>query len=104
VSNAEDHYCDEHLRHRGAVWELDDPLYGKAVEYGPGPKLSSSPGRMKWIAKPVGFHNDYVFKNLLGLGASEIEELTNRKIIGAWDDRIGARPPDDWNGKDGLIC
>lgn len=31
MSNAEDHDCDEHLRHRGNVWEVDDPLYGNAV-------------------------------------------------------------------------
>ena len=103
VSNARDHYHDEHLRQRGAVCELDDPLYGPVVEYGPGPKLSKSPGRMRWIAKPVGFHNDYVLKNLLGLSGEEIEALTAKQVIGAWDDRIGAKPPDDWDGQTGAI-
>jgi crotonobetainyl-CoA:carnitine CoA-transferase CaiB-like acyl-CoA transferase len=103
VSNSRDHYHDEHLRQRGAVCEFDDPLYGRVVEYGPGPKLSESPGRMRWIAKPVGFHNDYVFKNLLGLSSDEIEELTAKSVVGAWDDRIGAKPPDDWNGRDGVV-
>jgi crotonobetainyl-CoA:carnitine CoA-transferase CaiB-like acyl-CoA transferase len=103
VSNARDHYQDEHLRHRNAVCEFDDPLYGRVVEYGPGPKLSGSPGRMRWIAKPVGFHNDYVFKNLLGLSTDEIEDLTDKGVVGTWDDRIGAKPPDDWNGRDGVF-
>jgi crotonobetainyl-CoA:carnitine CoA-transferase CaiB-like acyl-CoA transferase len=103
VSNAHDHYHDEHLRQRGAVCEFDDPLYGRVVEYGPGPKLSESPGRMRWIAKPVGFHNDYVFNNLLGLNSEEIEELTAKGVVGAWDDRTGAKPPEDWNGRDGVI-
>ena len=101
VCNAQDHYNDAHLRERGAVWEFDDPLYGKVVEYGPGPKLSESPGRMRWIAKPVGFHNEHVFRNLLGLDLEQMEELEKKRIIGKWDDRVGAKPPDDWNGSDG---
>ena len=103
VANARDHYEDEHLRKRGAVCEFEDPLYGKVVEYGPGPKLSESPGRMRWIAKPVGFHNSYIFRNLLGLGDEELEELTEKQVIGSWADRVGAKPPDDWNGRDGLF-
>ena len=35
---------------RGAVCDFDDPLYGRVVEYGPGPKLSESPGRMRWMS------------------------------------------------------
>jgi crotonobetainyl-CoA:carnitine CoA-transferase CaiB-like acyl-CoA transferase len=103
VANARDHYHDEHLRHRGAVWEFDDPLYGKVVEYGPGPKLSESPGRMRWIAKPVGFHNAYVFRTLLNLTEAQMQQLTEKRVIGTWANRIGAKPPDDWNGQDGLI-
>ncbi len=103
VTSAEDHYHDEHLRQRGAVWEFEDPLYGKVVEYGPGPKLSESPGRMRWIAKPVGFHNSYVFRTLLNLTEERMQELLDKRVIGAWADRIGAKPPDDWNGRDGVI-
>jgi crotonobetainyl-CoA:carnitine CoA-transferase CaiB-like acyl-CoA transferase len=101
VSNSQDQYNDAHLRERGAVWEFDDPLYGKVVEYGPGPKLSESPGRMKWIARPVGFHNEHIFRNLLGLDREQMDELEKKKIVGKWDDRVGAKPPDDWNGSDG---
>ncbi len=103
VVNARDHYHDEHLRQRGAVCEFDDPLYGKVVEYGPGPKLSESPGRMRWLAKPVGFHNSYIFRTLLNLTEERLRQLTEKQVIGAWVDRVGAKPPDDWNGRDGII-
>jgi crotonobetainyl-CoA:carnitine CoA-transferase CaiB-like acyl-CoA transferase len=103
VVNARDHYHDEHLRHRGAVCEFEDPLYGKVVEYGPGPKLSASPGRMRWIAKPVGFHNSHVFRTLLNLKEDQMQHLLEKQVIGHWVDRIGAKPPDDWNGRDGVI-
>jgi hypothetical protein len=75
------------------VWELADPLYGRIDEYGPAPKLSGSPGRLKWTAKPVGWHNENVFGGLLGLPASEMEELVRKKVIGKWADAPGARPP-----------
>jgi crotonobetainyl-CoA:carnitine CoA-transferase CaiB-like acyl-CoA transferase len=101
VANARDHYEDEHLRARRAVWELEDPLYGPVVEYGPGPKLSETPGRMRWIAKPVGFHNEYVFRNLLALDPETVERLEGEGVVGRWADRIGAKPPEDWDGEKG---
>jgi len=101
VANARDHYEDEHLRARRAVWELEDPLYGPVVEYGPGPKLSETPGRMRWIAKPVGFHNEYVFRNLLALDPKTVERLEGEGVVGRWADRIGAKPPEDWDGEKG---
>jgi len=103
VQNAKDHMEDEHLRSRGAVWEYEDPLYGPMVEYGPAPKLSASPGRFKWGAKPVGFHNEYVFRTLLGLTSRNLRDLEEKKVIGKWADRIGAKPPDDWRPGEGEL-
>ena len=96
VATAEDHYHDEHLRSRGSVWQMDDPMYGIMVEHGPAPKLSETPMRYTSAAKPVGFHNDYVLGQLLGLSAERIEELERQQVIGKWADRPGPRPPDDW--------
>jgi crotonobetainyl-CoA:carnitine CoA-transferase CaiB-like acyl-CoA transferase len=100
VLNVEDHDRDEHFRVRRSVWEFEDPMYGNLVEYGPAPKLSETPGRLKWAAKPVGFHNTYVFTKLLGLRRKELEELEQKGIIGRWADRPGAKPPDDWEPKE----
>lgn len=101
VMHARDHYEDPHLRTRGSVWELDDPLYGSMTEYGPAPKLSATPGRLKWAAKPVGWHNAYVFRRILGLSEQAIRDLEDKKIIGRWADRVGAKPPDDWMPPEG---
>ena len=96
VATAEDRYQDDHLRARGTVWSYEDPLYGPMVEHGPAPKLSATPGRMRWSAKPVGWHNEEILTRLLGLGPSRIRELEARKVVGQWADRPGAKPPDDW--------
>ncbi len=93
VVGGRDQYHDPHLRARGTVWELTDPLYGRIDEFGPVPKLSESPGRIKWTAKPVGYHNEQVFGGLLGLTVEEMERLAKKKVIGKWADVPGARPP-----------
>lgn len=103
VQTSKDHYEDPHLRARGSVWQYEDPLYGEMVEYGPAPKLSETPGRITWGAKPVGFHNAYVLRRLLGLTSKEIASLQERKIIGKWIDRVGAKPPDNWTPGQGEI-
>jgi len=99
VATAKDHYEDAHLRSRGSVWEMEDPVYGKMVEHGPAPKLSETPARYKWAAKPVGFHNEYVLGRLLGLRPERIKELEQHGVIGKWADRRGPKPPDGWNGE-----
>ncbi len=66
------------------------------VEYGPAPKLSATPARIKWAGRPVGFHNELVLKRVLGLDDAEIRELERKRVIGKWADRLGARPPDDF--------
>ncbi len=93
VRSGRDHYADPHLRARGTVWEIADPLYGRIDDYGPVPKLSESPGRLRWAARPVGFHNEEVFGGLLGLSGEEIRELAGKGAIGTWNDAPGARPP-----------
>ncbi len=96
ILSARDHFSHEHFRARRSVWQLDDPLYGDLLEYGPAPKLSETPGRIKWPARPVGFHNRYVLLSLLGLGADQVRELEEKGAIGKWADRPGAKPPSAW--------
>jgi len=99
VMTAQDHYAHPHFRARRSVWEHDDPVYGTMVEYGPAPKLSATPARIRWAGRPVGFHNEIVLKKLLGLTEEEIQALTAAAVIGKWADRRGAKPPDEWKGE-----
>lgn len=96
VLSAQDHFSDPHFRARRSVWQLDDPVYGDLLEYGPAPKLSETPGRIKWPARPVGFHNRYVFQSLLSLSSAQVRDLEEKGVVGKWADRPGARPPAWW--------
>ncbi len=87
-------YQDEHLRARGSVWFYDDPMFGEMVAAGSPMKMSETPGRIKWSTHPVGYHNRYVLKTLLGFSDDEIEELQKEGVIGYWIDFIGRKPPE----------
>jgi crotonobetainyl-CoA:carnitine CoA-transferase CaiB-like acyl-CoA transferase len=100
VMTAKDHAGSAHFRARRSVWEHEDPVYGPMVEYGPAPKLSATPARIKWAGKPVGFHNEIVLKSVLGLDDGRIQALYASGAIGRWaEGRRGAAPPEGWNGE-----
>jgi crotonobetainyl-CoA:carnitine CoA-transferase CaiB-like acyl-CoA transferase len=99
VMHGGDQYHDAHFRARGSVWETDDPVYGRVVDYGPAPKLSATPARHRWVGKPVGWHNDHVLKGVLGLSDDAVATLERAGVVGQWSDRLGAKPPDEWTGE-----
>lgn len=92
-------HAEPHFRHRRAVFPVDDPVYGPVADAGPAPKLSATPGRHRWTARPVGFHNEYVLTRILGLSRAEIRALEAKGVVGRWADRPGAKPPDGWAGE-----
>jgi crotonobetainyl-CoA:carnitine CoA-transferase CaiB-like acyl-CoA transferase len=98
VASGKDHCGDAHLHARRTLWRHDDPIYGRFPLYGPPAKLSATPGRIKWVVKPIGADNDYVFRGLLGLSTDEMGRLAAEGIIGQWADRPGQKPPDGWSG------
>jgi crotonobetainyl-CoA:carnitine CoA-transferase CaiB-like acyl-CoA transferase len=104
VLNAKDQYESPHFRARAAVFEYEDPILGKMVEVGSPAKLSRTPGRLKWANKPVGLDNEFVLRKYLGLSTDQIEALAEKKIIGKWvENPPGRKPPNDWDGKAGVI-
>jgi crotonobetainyl-CoA:carnitine CoA-transferase CaiB-like acyl-CoA transferase len=104
VSNNKDHFEDEHLRRRNFTYTVDDLVYGEVVEEGVVPKMSETPGRIKWAGRPVGFHNEYVLRRFLGYPAEKIKDLQDNKVIGKWvETPPGRKPPEDWDGESGMI-
>lgn len=104
VHCARDMYRDPHFEVRGFKWTVDDFVAGKIVVEGIAPKLSKTPGRIKWIGRPVGFDTYYVLTKYADLTWSEIKELEEKGVIkGKWNDAPGRRPPKDWDGKSGIV-
>lgn len=84
---------DEWRRERGSVTTYDDEMYKKLVLEGPIAMLSKTPGRTKWLTRPLGYHNRYVLKKFLGLKEHEIKGLEKERVVGTWDYRVGQKPP-----------
>jgi crotonobetainyl-CoA:carnitine CoA-transferase CaiB-like acyl-CoA transferase len=104
ILDAKDLYESEHMRARATVFEYDDPIYGQMVETCCPAKLSKTPGRIKWANKPVGLDNEFVLRKFLGLRTYQIKALAEQKVIGKWvENPPGRKPPEDWDGKAGVI-
>ena len=84
---------DPWRRERGSVIPFKDDMYKELVVEGPIAMLSKTPGRTKWLTRPLGYHNRYVLKKILGLTEAQIKGLERERIVGNWDFRVGQRPP-----------
>ena len=81
VMNIEDQFLDPHFRERQAFVEIEHPHVGVEWLYGMPWLLSETPGSVRTAAPLLGQHNDYVFRQLLGLAPDEIERLQERQAI-----------------------
>jgi len=57
---------DPWRRERGSAILFEDDMYKKLLVEGPIAMLSLTPGRIKWLTRPLGYHNRYVFKRSWG--------------------------------------
>jgi len=81
VEAAEDQERDSQLVYRHFFWDLDRPEGGKFISpAGVHFLLSKTPYELK-RPPALGEHNDYVFKELLGLSDTEISDLVQAKVI-----------------------
>jgi crotonobetainyl-CoA:carnitine CoA-transferase CaiB-like acyl-CoA transferase len=72
--------ADPHYRERNIV-EIDDPRVGRLAMVGVVPKLSKTPGTIKWAGPDKGQHNAVVYGELLGLGAEDLAALRRDGVI-----------------------
>jgi len=71
----------EHLRARGTVRPVEDPLLGAFAIPGLPVKFSSWPDRTDLRADLLGAHNEAVLKELVGLSDAEISALYDEKVL-----------------------
>jgi len=81
VQNAEDLLeRDPQLRHRGHYRQLTHPVTGPTHYMGPAFHLSATPATMR-PAPCLGEHNAYVYGDLLGMSADEIDQYTKDGVF-----------------------
>ena len=72
--------ADPHYRERNIV-EIDDPRVGALAMVGVIPRLSKTPGTIRWAGPDKGEHNAEVYGGLLGLGAEDLVALRAGGVI-----------------------
>jgi len=72
---------DPHFKARRTFVELPDPQLGTVTMSAPTPRLSETPGTIRWAGPALGAHNREVFAHELGLSDAELEKLKADGII-----------------------
>lgn len=81
INDIADVLGDAHVAAREAVRTLVDETLGPMRMPAPVPKLSETPGDIRWSGRDPGASNDEVFGGWLGLSPAEIEDLRRNHII-----------------------
>lgn len=77
-----DIFADEHFRAREMLVEHEDPEFGEYLGPGIVPKLSETPGAVRWSATwEEGSHNGEVYGDLLGLSGQELAALKEEGVV-----------------------
>ena len=72
---------DDHFRERDMFVDIEDDQWGSVTHPGIVPKLSASPGEIRWNGPSApGEHNDEIF-GALGFSRETLDEWSDRKVI-----------------------
>jgi crotonobetainyl-CoA:carnitine CoA-transferase CaiB-like acyl-CoA transferase len=78
---AEDMLSDEQYAARQNIVRVEDPEIGPFPMQNVVPRLSETPGEVRWTGPKLGQHNDEVFKELLGMTEEDLAGLRERGIL-----------------------
>ena len=73
--------ADPQFAAREMIKSLPHPEFGEVQMHGVVPKLSRTPGKIRWVGPELGAHNDEVLGSLLGLGFDELAELESKGVV-----------------------
>jgi crotonobetainyl-CoA:carnitine CoA-transferase CaiB-like acyl-CoA transferase len=76
-----DIFTDPHVAARDDIVSVDDPVVGPVRMQGVYPRFSATPGEPPRGAPRLGEHNEEIYRELLGLGPSELETLRRDRVI-----------------------
>lgn len=81
INDMADVLDDPHVAARAAITTLLDAELGPLRMPAPVPKLSATPGTIRWSGGRPGEHNAEVFERILGLNAGRMAQLKQREVI-----------------------
>lgn len=72
----------EHFKVKKMFVKHKDPHYGEVLV--PNSTLrfmSKTPGRVKWVCRPIGADNEYIYGKYLGISGKRLEELKKKGVV-----------------------
>lgn len=81
VNRARDMLEHPHIAARDAIVSIRDDILGEVKMQNVFPKLSATPGNVRWLGKEMGADNDYVFGEVAGYDAAKVEALRGAAVI-----------------------
>lgn len=72
----------EHFKVKKMFVKQKDPHYGEVLV--PNSTLrfmSKTPGRVKWVCRPIGADNEYIYGKYLGISGKRLEELKKKGVV-----------------------
>ena len=72
---------DPHYAARGNILRMVDPRVGELAVPNLVPRLSDTPGAVKWLGPALGAHNDEIYRGLLGLDDAALARLRASGVI-----------------------
>jgi crotonobetainyl-CoA:carnitine CoA-transferase CaiB-like acyl-CoA transferase len=66
---------------RGLFTPVDDPVYGPVTVAQAQYKMTETPPRVKWVCRPVGYDNDFIYLKYLGLGPTRLKKLEQAGVV-----------------------
>jgi succinyl-CoA--D-citramalate CoA-transferase len=74
-------FAEPHIAARKAIATIIDKELGPIRMPAPTPKLSDTPGSIRWTGQNPGDANQHVFGSLLGMSRGEIDALRAQNIM-----------------------
>jgi len=81
VMSIADIAADPHYRARGTVVPVEDAEHGNLLMTAPLPKMSETPGEIRWLGPELGSSNEEVYRGLLAMSAAELAALKEAGVI-----------------------
>ena len=81
IYRAPEMLTDEHFIARDSIVEVEHSKYNNLKMQNVFPRLSTTPGKIKWTGPGLGQHNEEIYQGLLGYSSSEMERLRKDGIV-----------------------
>jgi formyl-CoA transferase len=81
IFRAPDMLEDEHFKAREAIVRVTHKQFGDLAMQNTFPKLSDTPGEVRWTGPDLGEHTDQVLTDVLGLSAGDIAKLRELGVV-----------------------